>query len=64
MTQEQTIKAIDPVCGMTVDVEGARAHGLTIEHDGTTYAFCGKGCLLEFTEDPGQYLKPGYRPSM
>ena len=56
--------AIDPVCGMQVDREGARASGLTIEHDGTTYAFCGKGCLIEFKEDPGQYLKPGYRPSM
>ena len=33
--------AIDPVCGMEVDMETAT---LTSEHDGTTYYFCGKGC--------------------
>ena len=64
MAQQPKTQSIDPVCGMTVDSETAKAAGLSVEHDGTTYAFCGKGCLLEFTEDPGQYLKPGYRPSM
>jgi xanthine dehydrogenase accessory factor len=37
--------AIDPICGMVVAVEGA-AH--TLEHDGTTYYFCGPGCLRRF----------------
>jgi xanthine dehydrogenase accessory factor len=37
--------AIDPICGMVVAVEGA-AHSL--EHEGTTYYFCGPGCLRKF----------------
>jgi P-type Cu+ transporter len=56
--------ALDPVCGMTVDVESARAKGLVHDHGGTTYAFCGRGCLLDFRDDPEQYLDPGYVPSM
>ena len=55
---------IDPVCGMTVDVAQAEADGLTLEHDGATYAFCGRGCLLEFRDDPARYLDPAYTPSM
>jgi xanthine dehydrogenase accessory factor len=37
--------AVDPICGMTVAVAGA-AH--TLEHEGTTYYFCGPGCLRKF----------------
>jgi YHS domain-containing protein len=33
----------DPVCGMVVDPEVARAKGLTLIHDGREYLFCGKG---------------------
>ncbi|HEY6604878.1 MAG TPA: YHS domain-containing protein [Gaiellaceae bacterium] len=33
------------MCGMIVAVEGA-AH--TLEHEGTTYYFCGPGCLRKF----------------
>ena len=51
--------AIDPVCGMEVVMETAT---LTSEHDGTTYYFCGKGCKLDFDEDPETYLDPGYDP--
>jgi YHS domain-containing protein len=54
----------DPVCGMTVDPEVARAKGLIAEHEGRTYLFCGKGCLLEFRDDPVKYLDQGYVPSM
>jgi YHS domain-containing protein len=53
--------AIDPVCGMEVETEGAQ---LTVEHEGTTYYFCGRGCLLDFTEDPDTYLDPAHRPHM
>ena len=53
--------ATDPVCGMEVDT---RTSQLSIEHDGETYWFCGKGCLLEFRDDPGKYLDPDYVPSM
>jgi YHS domain-containing protein len=49
---------------MTVDVEQARAKGLTLSHDGHEYAFCGKGCLLEFGDDPDKYLDSAYMPSM
>jgi YHS domain-containing protein len=54
----------DPVCGMTVEIEAARAKGLATEHDGVEYVFCGKGCFLEFRDDPATYLDPGYTPSM
>ena len=37
---------------------------LSYEHDGTTYWFCGKGCLLEFKDDPERFLAPDYEPSM
>ena len=56
--------ATDPVCGMTVDIVSATARDLVAEHDGTTYYFCGKGCKLEFGDDPGRYLDPAYVPSM
>jgi Cu+-exporting ATPase len=51
--------AKDPVCGMDVDTETSQ---LSIEHDGTTYWFCGKGCLLEFKDDPEKYTDPAYVP--
>jgi YHS domain-containing protein len=54
----------DPVCGMSVDVEAAREKGLVATYDGREYAFCGKGCLLEFRDDPESFLKPGHIPSM
>jgi len=56
--------ATDPVCGMTVTVEVAQAAGLSVEHEGTTYYFCGRGCLLDFSEDPARVLAPDYRPHM
>jgi Cu+-exporting ATPase len=54
----------DPVCGMRVDPETARAKGLTLTHDGREYAFCGKGCLLDFKDEPAKFLDPSYQPSM
>jgi YHS domain-containing protein len=62
--ENPTPTAIDPVCGMTVDLAAAQAAGLTTEHDGQTYAFCGRGCLLDFRDDPATYLDPSYTPSM
>ena len=56
--------AVDPVCGMTVDPDRARANGLTFVHQGVEYAFCGRGCRLEFGEDPARYLSPDHVPSM
>ena len=54
----------DPVCGMHVDVDAARAKGLALTHDGVDYVFCGKGCFLEFRDNPGQFLDPRRLPSM
>jgi Cu+-exporting ATPase len=51
--------AIDPVCGMTVDP--AKAAG-SFEHEGTTYYFCGKGCLAKFAADPKKYLSGAKEP--
>jgi YHS domain-containing protein len=57
-------KAIDPVCGMTVEPATAREKGLHSSYKGADYFFCGKGCKLEFDEDPERYLDPSYVPSM
>jgi YHS domain-containing protein len=51
--------AIDPVCGMQVDTEKAQ---FKLEHQGKTYYFCGKGCMLDFQDDPDKYLSPDYQP--
>jgi YHS domain-containing protein len=65
MTNQRIIAPTeDPVCGMTVDPDQAREKGLTLNYEGTEYAFCGKGCLLEFRDEPAKYLDQGYMPSM
>lgn len=46
--------ALDPVCGMSV--EPADAAG-TLEHGGTTYAFCSTHCLTKFKANPDQYAR-------
>jgi xanthine dehydrogenase accessory factor len=45
-------EAIDPVCGMAVDVATAR-HRST--HDGRTYYFCSAGCRERFEADPARF---------
>ncbi|MFN8620416.1 MAG: YHS domain-containing protein [Chloroflexota bacterium] len=62
--QRQIAPNEDPVCGMTPDPATARAKGLSLEHGGREYVFCGKGCMLEFKDDPARFLDPGYQPSM
>jgi YHS domain-containing protein len=54
----------DPVCGMTVGIEEARAKGLLITHLDRQYVFCGRGCFLEFRDDPETFLESGYKPAM
>ena len=56
--------ATDPVCGMTVDPDDAKDRGLSIRHENVDYFFCGKGCKLEFSEDPPRYLAADYSPHM
>jgi YHS domain-containing protein len=57
-------QAHDPVCGMTVNSEVASAAGLTAEHEEHSYYFCGRGCKLEFLDDPKRFLDPDYVPHM
>ena len=47
---------LDPVCGMTVSVARAEEAGLTLEHDGRTYAFCRAGCRRAFDDEPAAYV--------
>ena len=42
----------DPVCGMTVQPDSPLHH----KHHGTTYYFCGNGCLKKFSANPQAYL--------
>jgi len=57
-------QATDPVCGMSVAPDTATSRGLVREHNGQTYYFCGKGCWLEFGDDPERFLAPDHVPSM
>jgi YHS domain-containing protein len=54
----------DPVCGMEVNPEVASAAGLSAEHEGRTYHFCGKGCMLDFRDEPRRFFDPDYVPHM
>ena len=57
-------EAIDPVCGMTVLPDRARANALHTAYRDADYYFCGRGCKLDFDETPERYMAPGYSPSM
>ncbi len=47
--------ATDPVCGMTVKIEGARhVH----DHGGERHYFCSSKCREKFVADPARYLDP------
>jgi xanthine dehydrogenase accessory factor len=46
-------EAVDPVCGMTVDVVGARHR---VQHEGRMYYFCSAGCAKSFQDDPSRYV--------
>jgi P-type Cu+ transporter len=58
---ERPSSATDPVCGMDVDTTTSQ---LSLLHAGEVYWFCGRGCLLEFRDDPDKYLDPSHVPSM
>jgi Cu+-exporting ATPase len=47
------LAAVDPVCGMSVDVATARHK---IEHDGQIYYFCSDRCRTKFAESPAKYI--------
>ena len=49
----QLLEATDPVCGMTVSVDG---NDVTYEYNGTTYYFCCPSCRVMFEADPEKAL--------
>lgn len=51
----QVHEAVDPVCGMTVEIDPSRHQA---EHDGVTYYFCCPVCRQTFQDDPDAYLRP------
>jgi xanthine dehydrogenase accessory factor len=51
-------EAVDPICGMTVTMAGARH---TVEAEGRTFYFCCAGCRTKFLSDPGRYAAAGAR---
>lgn len=53
-------KAKDPVCGMSVDPESARAE---LEHEGATYYFCSQRCADRFRTNPTKYLGADHAPA-
>lgn len=72
--------AVDPVCGMEVQVapdalttliqlrelsnaaQPGRHQGMP-EGDGERFYFCGRGCLLDFQDEPARFLDAGFQPS-
>lgn len=47
--------AVDPVCGMDVNVSDAKHHAV---HDGRDYWFCASACQRAFERDPSAYATP------
>jgi xanthine dehydrogenase accessory factor len=47
--------SIDPVCGMTVEVAGARH---VAGYGGRYYYFCSSGCRRKFETEPEKYVSP------
>ncbi len=46
-------EAIDPICGMSVDINTAK---YMHEHDSEMYYFCCAGCKVKFAQEPAKYL--------
>lgn len=51
--QPQSKTAVDPVCGMDVDIASAQYQS---EFNGATYYFCGAGCKDSFDKHPESYV--------
>jgi xanthine dehydrogenase accessory factor len=52
---DEAREALDPICGMTVAIAGARHHA---DVDGRRYYFCCGGCRARFLADPARYTAP------
>jgi Cu+-exporting ATPase len=53
---QEPYEAIDPVCGMTVDISSAVA---TYNWRGTNYYFCCQSCATKFSTNPQRFLVEG-----
>ena len=51
-----SIRILDPICDMVVDLANARDQGLAIERPEREYAFCSHGCLVKFAKSPLSYV--------
>ena len=49
--------AVDPICGMTVDIATAASHRT---FEGADFWFCNVGCAATFDTDPGRYVVSGH----
>jgi Cu(I)/Ag(I) efflux system membrane fusion protein len=47
----------DPVCGMNIDEDRARAEGNVRQYKGKAYFFCSPECRNDFSKDQERYLK-------
>ena len=54
--REPEREAVDPVCGMSVTIAGARH---TAQVRDTTYYFCCAGCRTKFLADSARYVAAG-----
>lgn len=54
LSAAEPLEAKDPVCGMMVEIAGAR---YTTAYQGTTYYFCCSGCKRSFEKEPERYLQ-------
>jgi len=52
---ELPTEALDPVCGMMVEI--ATAHFMS-EYNGNIYYFCSAGCKRSFEKEQGKYIQP------
>lgn len=52
-TAPATVTAIDPICGMSVEVRGAEYHSI---YQGRDYYFCCDGCQHRFDNEPEKYI--------
>ncbi len=53
MPSEEPHIAMDPVCGMEVEVAAAR---WIADHEGETFYFCAPGCKAAFEKEPAEFL--------
>jgi membrane fusion protein, copper/silver efflux system len=52
--KEHSGKALDPVCGMSVEVAKGALKSI---YEGKTYYFCSESCKQKFDKDPKSYIK-------